>query len=101
FMQQAGWFGNLSSEMVNQLYERITSFTKFGDWMFNYDNLKVNIWNESIALTNYILNLDPDYESLRKNYKTDLLNNLKTAARNNLQYSTSVDINSAITNYKA
>lgn len=100
FMQQAGWFGNLSSEMINQLYERITSFTKFGDWMFNYGNKTLAIRNKTNILTNYILNLDADYDGFRKNYKTDLLNNLKSAARNNLQYSTSVDINSAITNYK-
>lgn len=101
FMQQAGWFGNLSSILAKQLLEKITAFTKYGDWMFNYGNLELVDWKDSNILTNYILKLDSDYLNLQENYKTDLLNNLKTAAKSNLQYTSSKDIDVAIQNYRA
>lgn len=100
FMQQAGWFGNLSAELVKELFNKVTSFAKYGDWMFNYGNPDVINWKGSNTLTNYTLNLDSDYLNLRKNYKTDLLNNLKTAAKSNLQYTSSNDIDVAIQNYR-
>lgn len=101
FMQQAGWFGNLTTELAKQLLDKITGFTKYGDWMFNFNNKEVNGWKGSNELTNYILNLDTDYINLRKNYKQHLLNNLKKATKNRLQYEASIDINSVIKDYRA
>lgn len=101
FMQQAGWFGNFTTELAKELLDKITGFTKYGDWMFNYNNQELADWKETNVLTNYILNLDSDYVSLRKNYKSDLLNNLKTAAKNNLHYTSSNIIEGAINNYMA
>ena len=100
FMQQAGWFGNLTTELAKQLLDKITGFTKYGDWMFNFGNQEVNGWKGSNELTNYILNLDTDYLSLRKYYKTDLLNNLKVAGRHHLQYAPSKDVDASIQNYR-
>ena len=101
FMQQAGWFGNFTTELAKELLDKITGFAKYGDWMFNYNNQELADWKETNVLTNYILNLDSDYVSLRKNYKSDLLNNLKTAAKNNLHYTSSNIIEGAINNYMA
>ena len=101
FMQQAGWFGNLTTELAKQLLEKITGFTKYGDWMFNYGNLEVAYWNGSNSLTNYVINLDLDYLGLRKNYKTVLLNNLKIASKRYLEYTSSNDIDAVIQHYRA
>jgi|SRR5690606_16939796 len=100
FMQQAGWFGELTPALSRLLLERIVSFSKYGDWMFNYGNREVNGWKGSNVSTNYILNLDTDYESLRKNYKADLKKNLKIAAKNHLEYTSSSDIKNSIQSYR-
>ncbi len=101
FMQQGGWFGKWPGEFINQLVKKITSFTRYGDWVFNYGNAETAEWQHAHILTNYILDLKTDYNNLRIKYKTDLLNNLKIALKHNMEYHNATNIDAAIQNFRS
>jgi hypothetical protein len=73
------------------------NFCKYGDYAFNYSN-DIQINDASLA-TNYVLGLYDPYNTLTKKYNTDLVNNLKKAAKQELIYSNG-DYNASIDLYK-
>ncbi len=94
FIQQLGWIGNSIDWKI--IEEHILQLVSFGDIMLN-DNNTINNLPEK---ANYVLDLDNHYEFIYNNYKSDLKQNLKKAAKENLIYVENADINNAIELYK-
>ncbi len=101
FIQQCGWFGSpLTMHTCSTLFERIRSFCRYGDFMFNSHNQLINESYITRPLTNFVLDLSHGYSAIRSRYKTDLLSNLNKAAKLSLSYQTSVEIDSAVNQYR-
>lgn len=97
FVQQLGWFSVKAMSDDFDFTKILFSFCRYGDYAFNYHN-SIQIDNASLA-TNYVLDLSQSYSVLIKNYNTDLISNLKKAAKQELIYSNS-NYNTAIELYK-
>ncbi len=97
FIQQLGCIGNIKTD-TNILTKEINKVVSYGDFMFNYNNC----FRELITLSksNFILDLNSDYETIFENYKSDLKQNLKKATKENIEYSSSENINGVIDLYK-
>lgn len=82
FVQQLGCFAANGKDYTNLFTENLLKFCRYGDYNFNFQN------NVSAAkqCTNYILDLSAGYENISKNYKDDLLNNLRKASKQSLHY---------------
>jgi hypothetical protein len=97
FIQQLGWFGEIENINEKELLRILHGYCRYGDYAFNYEN-QVDI-THTVLSSNCILSLDRTYDELRKNYKNDLLNNLKRANKLNLLYGQSTYEN-AIETYR-
>jgi hypothetical protein len=97
FIQQLGFVGNINIDF-NLLEKEILKIVKYGDIHFNHTNSFTQNW--AATKTNFILNLNNNYKNIYDNYKTDLKNNLKKAAKQNLIYSTNNDVANAVLLYK-
>jgi hypothetical protein len=95
FVQQLGIITpiQLSKEITDQMVSLAYQKFKFGEYNFNYNNEQEKFSNKN----NYIINLKEGYSALKKNYKTDLNNNLTKAYNNNLIYSITNQIDKGIT----
>ena len=100
FTQQSGLFGDLQESNLKSLFKKITSFVKYGDWMFNYQNQFINSLYTANPMTNLVINLEIGYDHIRSNYNKDLQDNLKKAQKQSILYGTGTDINSTIDRYK-
>jgi len=96
FVQQLGWFQQSESNNVTRVMQDFFSFIKYGDYAFNFQNGKVE---NAFVCNNYILNLLQSYDAIQKNFKNDLVNNLKKAYKQELIY-TMGEYNAAIELYK-
>ena len=83
FIQQLGWFSKTDFKEQDLLIKTLFSFCRYGDYNFNYHN---NSNHTSIQSNNFVLSLSQGYDNIKKNYSTDLINNLKKALRENLIY---------------
>jgi hypothetical protein len=97
FTQQLGLFGDISDTRLEDIFNAIHSFTKYGDVFFNFQNGFVNMMLPVQQLTNYTINLQQDYIAINNHYKKDLRNNLKKAEKENLKYIVDENTNEAIT----
>jgi len=97
FIQQLGWFQQQPANDHPALLKALFSFIKYGDYAFNFQN-KTSIENATVC-SNYIINLSGQYSTIKENYSTDLLNNLKKAGKENLVFSAE-DHNTAIDLFK-
>ena len=90
FMQQLGFIG---SELFDfsLCYKKIKSFALVGDYLFNYNNC-LNEHMKATSFNNFILDLSPPIESIRANYRNNLIRNLKRDAARGLRYVKSTDI---------
>ena len=96
FMQQLGWVGE--SIEIEILEKTIYDFVRYGDIMFNHNNDFFK--QKSISKTNFIIDLNQSYENIYSNYTNDLIQNLKKASKEQLQYLTSTEIPQALSLYK-
>jgi len=101
FIQQLGFFGNLINLPVNEIWECIIDFAKFGDLFFNYNNLEFLIDNSFHTKTNYVLDLNKSYCSIHSSYSHDLKKNLQKSEKKNLNYSNELGIEAAIDQFQA
>lgn len=96
FIQCFNWVG------VNENWEviktEVQKFAKYGDVMISF--VSKNELTKLESKCNYIISLNSNYEFIYKNYKSDLKQNLKKAAKENLIYSESNDIQKALDLYK-
>ncbi len=93
FIQQLGWIGNAIE--WNIIENCVFKFVSYGDIMLNNDSIE-NLQEKA----NYILSLNQSYQNIYDNYKSDLKQNLKKAAKENLIYSESSNVDDAIALYK-
>jgi hypothetical protein len=80
----------------NKIKKSILEFVSFGDIMLNH----YSTFEHLPTKANFILNLNNSYETIFNNYKSDLKQNLKKAAKENLIYIESNDVKNAIELYK-
>lgn len=67
---------------------------------FSFCEMHLNQWNRFASLpdqANYVLNLYPGYEKIRKGYRKNLIRNLKYAEQQILHYDASSDFHQVIT----
>jgi hypothetical protein len=97
FIQQLGWVGEPIEFEI--LEDRIYDFLKYGDIMFNHQHDFKQL--HFVAKTNLIIPLNTSYDNIYNNYSSDLKQNLKKAAKENLVYQASNEIPQAISLYKS
>lgn len=101
FIQQLGFFGNLSNLPIQSIWEAINGFAKYGDLLFNFANASLL---ENITYTekkNFVLQLNDTYPKIYKNYHSDLVKNLVKANKQQLIYSEGLSIENAIQLFKS
>ena len=96
FIQQLGWVGEQLDFTI--LENTIYNFVQYGDIMLNHKH-KFSL-PKLQEKTNLIIPLNTAYENIFSNYSSDLKQNLKKAAKENLQYQSSLEIQLAISLYK-
>jgi ribosomal protein S18 len=99
FTQQTGIFspGSLSPALVGAFLDRLGHHFRFAEIFLNYTN------SPSAPLrahSNFILPLDASYQQLSGQYKKDLVRNLQSAARAQLNYSKEEDLRTALDGYR-
>jgi len=82
------------------LFNKMTSFVSYGDWMFNYQNKFINSLYPVKRLINFILNLEDGYDNIHNRYNKDLLDNLKKAGKQQILYIAGNDIDETIDRYR-
>lgn len=90
--------GIFSPQPVTQ--ELISAFIAEAKRHFPFAEIFLNYGNTYPGLrpfTNIVLDLSPAYDLLRKDYRSDLLKNLKQAARHPLEYSGNQNVDNAVT----
>lgn len=84
FVQQLGVFGKWDELLFKQFIKTLQQFCKYGDYAFHHTNGLPD--KNCQAQNNFILNLTAGYAEIKKNYKSDLLQNLKKAEGHSLSY---------------
>lgn len=104
FIGSLGIFGNVSDGTVNQLLNAIPVQFKYADIdfkenIFNPD--KVNLKNSKLTKrTNFLLDLNKNYDGIRKQYKRLATRMLKKAAENKIEITNNCPPNDVIDFYK-
>jgi hypothetical protein len=95
FIQQLGIFSSSKEKYKELFLQQLFIFSKYGDYNFNYSNL-IN----TTGRTNFTIDLSSSYNDIAKAYKTDLVNNLRKAIKEDLVYKKGTDYKKAIAFYK-
>ncbi len=98
FIQQLGIFDSTKKSDLNIFIEALYSFTKYGDYKFNYHN---NVLSQTLKVnpqTNYIIELN-DKESVKNNLSKSFLQSLHKAQSHPVSY-TNATASEAIDLYK-
>jgi len=97
FTQQLGIFGN--SLFENNITEK---FIDKAMELFPFAEINLNFGNEYATMKkcNLILPLNNSFVEIKNSFNNDLIKNIKKANRNNLIYTSSEDIETAIQSYK-
>jgi hypothetical protein len=98
FMQQLGWIGNANIDWI-AIEKAVLSFVNYGDIMLNHNNHFEAINHHKKS--NLIIDLSKPHTAIYENYKTDLKQNLKKAAKEQFVYQSSNNIHQAINLYQA
>lgn len=101
FMQQLGLIGNLSKIDVKQVAAAIGSFVQYGEWAVNFNNRHLTHSFQYKELNNLVLDLSVGYDKIYQQYKKDLINNLRKAAKLQFNYVSSNNVTRAVDLYEA
>ncbi|HEX6914527.1 MAG TPA: GNAT family N-acetyltransferase, partial [Chitinophagaceae bacterium] len=85
FVQQLGWIGNNDIDAA-ELVSRVYAFSSYGDLLLNFRNDTLAALLQADRRLNYILDLEPGYNSIEQLYSSDLRANLRKAAGLDLEY---------------
>lgn len=96
FLQQLGFFGNLSCLDVQSIWKSVFGFVKYGDLFFNYQNKELLNNVSYTQKTNFILNLVSSYPTIHSGYTHDLIKNLQKSEKQILLYSNDLLIEKSI-----
>ncbi|OIR00733.1 hypothetical protein GALL_172580 [mine drainage metagenome] len=91
FMQQLGLIGEEEID-ANAVIKAVQTFASYGDYLFNFENSFIQSPDSVKSCNNFIFDLSVGYETLYKNYSTNLQRNLKKVQSENLEYYISEDI---------
>ena len=97
FTQQTGIFsaGPLTPGLIDAFVKTARQYFRFAEIYLNYGNNYPDLHPH----VNYTLRLDAPYEKLAAQYKKDLQRNLKAAARAPLNYTSDLDLATALEGY--
>lgn len=84
FVQQLGLFGEWDEALLQMFVHSLQSFCRYGDYAFHSSNGLPG--RDCQWQNNFVLDLSTPYPDIKKNYKTDLLQNLRKAANHALTY---------------
>lgn len=99
FTQQLGFIGNLN--LVNeQAITAIQSFVKYGTPYLNFSNQLLAQQQHCSSLNNFIIQLQQSYTAIKSKYKKTIDYSLAKAAKFELKYIASNDIQEAVTLYQ-
>lgn len=87
FIQQLGFFGDLSSLNMQAIWKIVFGFAKYGDIFFNYQNKELLQNSSYTEKTNFVLDLATTYPSIHAAYSHDLIKNLQKSDKQQLLYS--------------
>lgn len=98
FVQQLGVFTDkpLTVELVNEFLQALAEHFRFADFFLNYAHPRTGLPKHS----NFLLPLHSSYVQITRNYKHDLVKNLKRSSRFNLLYSGTADYKAALAAFK-
>jgi hypothetical protein len=99
FTQQLGIFGNhlFTEKITQQFIKEALELFPFAEINLNYaDEYK----NATAKKCNLILPLDNSFAGIERNFKNDLIKNIKRADKNSISYNSSGEIKTAIESYK-
>lgn len=98
FVQQLGIIG--SAKHYPLFIDALKEYIQYGDYDFNFQNeIAPHKFFTPYERCNLILSLRNDYATIRKNYKKDLIQNLRKANSHGLKYE-HADIDSAINHFQ-
>lgn len=99
FVQQLGIFSNerVPEELQLECMAIAEQRFRFGDYHFNHGNPDPRFRSRN----NFVLSLQPPYDTIRDHYKPDLQKNLSRAQKFNLQFRTATNGGEAIKLYRS
>ncbi len=100
FMQQLGLIGNVSKISSKEVASAIASFVPYGEWAVNFNNQQLANAFQHKQLNNLNLDLSVGYEAISKQYKKDLINNLRKASKLQFNYIATNHITKAVDLYE-
>lgn len=86
FVQQTGITGTASEAERQALFTQVHRFVQYGDIHLNFSHHPQPDFPVT-ARTNFVIDLSPSIEQVRRAYRNDLRENIRKAAANELQYS--------------
>ena len=96
FTQQLGFIGTKAIS-PQEIKHQLTSFAKYGDYLFNDANTSLSDALGCSPCNNYISNLNRHYEEIKASYKKSFQKNVNRANHQELFYTESLDIDEATT----
>lgn len=99
FCQQLGIFSvkEISTETAGAFLRKASLSFRLIEIFINYAN---PLQAASAGAANFVLSLQPGYDTLRANYRRDLLKNLARTEKFSLEYVVSANLDNAITQYR-
>ncbi|MDI9363850.1 MAG: hypothetical protein QM541_02785 [Flavobacterium sp.] len=95
FVQQLGIIGATKTPET-QLYQAIHSFSNYGSYLFNYQNIAFTHRLEGALCNNYVIDLNKDYNAIKASYKKSFGKNVNRASHQHLTYQSFENIEEAI-----
>ena len=99
FAQQLGFIGTTHIDAA-QLQHALQGFVKYGDYLFNYKNTNFGETYNFSHRSNYIINLNQIYATIKSGYSKKNLYDLGKAFGNNLIYEATNNFEEAIALYQ-
>lgn len=98
FVQQLGFIGD--ETYMDEVIDAIFSFVKYGSPYLNFSNKAFAQSNYCPSLSNYIIDLNRDYDTIKQAYKKSIGYSLSKAAKQELYYIVDDDIAAVLSLYK-
>jgi hypothetical protein len=99
FIQQLGFIGNnelVTEKIIAAIFEKV----KYGSVNLNYSNINFNAIQQCKVHSNYVIDLNQNYQQIKANYKKSIDYSLNKASKQNLKYTADISFEIAIENYQ-
>ncbi len=96
FVQQLGFIGHADETTLHCILQKIIKKYRYGTLLFNFSNTALMSLDGLETNPNYLLDLKKNHPGISGGYSADLLQNIRKAARNNVDYSAAISVKKAI-----